>query len=188
MTIYYTADRLRQLQAGMTLPLYQLPQNLNSAFLVQDMYDLSDLENMLADQYPLGVSFHGMRYLLNNENYLYENGLPTAYVTYSPAVEIIFENFRRAHFPERPSRFQCAFGCESPEEALRFFGDSNLPVFEISTANRVFVADETFLKIAPNHLATLFLAKRYWSGDISTTPKLEVMIECNAEIGNKVRN
>lgn len=188
MTIYYTADRSRQLHPGMTLPLYQLPQNLSSAHLVQNMYDLNDLEKMLTDHYPLGISVHGMRYLLNNENYLYENGVPTAYVTFSPAVEIIFENFRRAHFPERPSRFQCAFGCRTPDEAIRFFGDPDLPIFEISTANRVFIADETFLKIAPNHLATLILANRYWSGDISTTPRLEVLIECDANIGNKVKN
>ncbi|MDM2993412.1 MULTISPECIES: DUF2441 domain-containing protein [unclassified Citrobacter] len=188
MTTYYTADRLRQLQTGMALPLYQSPQNLYSAHLVQDMYALSDLESMLAAQYPSGISVHGMRYLLNNENYLYDNGSPTAYVTYSPAVEIIFDNFRRAHFPERPSRFQCAFGCESPDEALRFFGDTSLPVFEISTTKKVFIADETFLKIGPNHLATLALAKKYWSGDVSTTPRLEVMIECEAQIGGKVRN
>ena len=188
MNIYYTADRTRQLHAGMTLPLYQLPQNLNGALLVKDMYDRSDLEEFLAGHYPLGISAHGIRYLLNNENYLYKNGVPTEYVTYSPAVEIIFENFRRAHFPDKPSRFQCAFGCTSPDEALKFFGDLSLPVFEISSTKSVFVADETFLKIAPNHLATLILAKRYWSGDVSTTPKLEVMIECEASIGAKVRN
>jgi hypothetical protein len=189
MQTFFTADRSMRLASGMTLELFQKPQNMKQALQVRDVFDHADLEALLAKEFPEGISRHGMQYLLDNNNYRHLNGATDfEWVRYSPAVELIFEYVRKADFPELPSRFTCAFACDTPEEAGAFFGNQSLPVFEIKTSLRVFRADENFLKISPHHLGTILMAKRYWSGEMSANPKVEVLLECPAVIGRKVES
>lgn len=190
MTIYYTADRSGQIRTGQKFDLYSKPQNFQNARVIQGVYDHTDLSNYLQTYYPSGISLHGMRYLLENENYIYAaagefvNGVTSL----SPAIEITFELIRRHNFPEAPSRFTCAFACESPQNCLDFFNIQSLPVFEITTTNKTFRGDMSFLKLGANHAATEVLANMYWSGKIMNNSQVEILVEAPATIGNKVLN
>lgn len=188
MTIYYTADRSGQVRAGQKFDLYSKPQNFQNAHVIQGMYDQTDLSNYLQTHYPLGISWHGMRYLLQNENFIHAAGgeLINGVTSLSPAIEITFELIRRLNYPEAPSRFTCAFACESPQNCLNFFNNQSIPVFEITTTERTFRGDMSFLKLGANHAATEVLANMYWSGRIINPSQVEILIEAPATIGNKV--
>ncbi|ELY1591600.1 DUF2441 domain-containing protein [Proteus mirabilis] len=144
-----------------------------------------ELEIYLSEFFPSGISFHGMRYLLNNNNFVNSANEEPA-IALSPAIEIIYETIRRSEYPEKPSRMTCAYACQTIDDAKNYFNEPDIPIFEISTNNKWFIADSALLKIGHNHLSTLVMARKYWSGLISETPELEVLVECPAIIGNRV--
>ncbi|WP_337026093.1 DUF2441 domain-containing protein [Pantoea eucrina] len=187
MNTYYTGDRSRLLQPGMRFDLKPTPSQLSQCVQVSGVCSLQEMSMYFNSNFPAGVSQHGIQYLLNNDNYLQDasgNFLP--YTNLSSSLEVIYEFVRQLKFPELPSRFQCAFAFEASSYARSFFQDSTIPVYEISGSGRIFKGDMTLLKIGPNHLSTLVLAEKYWSGTVINPSAVEVLIECPAEIGNRV--
>ncbi|EPX8934425.1 DUF2441 domain-containing protein [Morganella morganii] len=184
---FYTADRSKVIKKGDVFDLYTKPQNLQNALSMIDptFCDKDELEAYLSEFFPSGISRHGMQYLLDNNNHIRSN-YKEPLITLSPAIEIIYETIRRNEFSEKPSRMTCAFACQSIPDAQNYFNDASLPIFEISTKNKYFIADSSLLKIGHNHLSTLVMARKYWSGSTSEAPQLEVLIECPAMIGERV--
>jgi hypothetical protein len=67
---------------------------------------------LLHEAFPGGLSAHG-RYAFHNQ--------PTSFNEMaSVGLELIFEQVRRARFPDRPSRLTCQFACETVAEARYF--------------------------------------------------------------------
>lgn len=187
MTIYYTGDRSGLLQPGMALNLHTIPNELSQCTQIFGLCSSTDMANHFHNNFPRGIARHGIEYLLNNNNYLYDQyGNALSYTNLSSSIEVIYEFVRQLKFPELPSRFECAFASEDPSYPRIFFQAPNLPVYEISGSARIFKADMTLLKIGPNHLATLVLAEKYWSGVVVNPATVEVLIECPATIGVRV--
>lgn len=184
---YYTADRTKVIKKGDIFDLYTKPQNLPSAIAAIDerFCKKEELKSYLSEFFPSGISYHGMQYLLDNNNFISSN-YPEPLITLSPAIEIIYETIRRCEFPDKPSRMTCAYACLTIQDAQNYFNDASLPIFEISTNKKHFIADSSLLKIGSNHLSTLVMARKYWSGSTSEDPQLEVLIECPAVIGERV--
>lgn len=187
MTIYYTGDRSGLLQPGMRFNLQLPPQQLALCSQVSGVCSSQEMSSYFQTNFPRGIARHGVEYLLNNNNYLQDqtgNYLP--YTNLSSSIEVIYEFVRQTKFPELPSRFECAFAFEDPSYVRTFFKNAALPVYEISGDTKIFKGDMTLLKIGPNHLATLVLAEKYWSGVIIDPQQVEVLIECPAIIGNRI--
>ena len=94
------------------------------------------------------------------------------------ARELLFDIIRMNHFPDRPSRLECAFCCPSIEDARAYQNGSGVDPFCMSLLHRVELVDPSL----PGHTAfikctnwpspnTSFLnvlqqqAKAYWAGE-----------------------
>lgn len=187
MTIYYTGDRSGMLLPGTRFDLQPSPLQLSHCTQITGLCSSQEMANFFTNNFPNGIASHGVEYLLNNNNYLQDqNGNFLPYTNLSSSIEVIYELVRQTKFPELPSRFECAFAFEDPTYARTFFQNQSLAVYEITGSARIFKGDMTLLKIGPNHLATLILAEKYWSGLIVDQSKVEVLIECPAVIGSRV--
>lgn len=187
MTIYYTADRSGMLQPGTRFDLQPTPVQLSQCTQIAGLCSSQEIASFFSNNFPNGIARHGIEYLLNNNNYLQDqNGNFLPYTNLSSSIEMIYEYVRQIKFPELPSRFNCAFAFEDPSYARNFFQTPSLAVYEITGSARIFKGDMTLLKIGPNHLVTMILAEKYWSGLIIDTSKVEVLIECPAVIGSRV--
>ena len=185
--IYYTGDRSGSLSPGMTFNLKNPPHEITQCNQITNLCSSSDIGVFFQTNFPDGISNHGVEYLLRNNNYLYDtNGNPLSYTNLSSSIEVIYEFVRQTKFPELPSRFKCAFAFEKPNQPRVFFNNPILPVYEISSNARTFKGDMTLLKIGPNHISTLVMAEKYWSGQIVDPTTVEILIECPALIGNRV--
>ncbi|MCI3206435.1 hypothetical protein DBA20_15860 [Pandoraea capi] len=92
MATYFHVDRRARFRAGLEIDLIKPDLSATP--------DLSQHMNLL---FPAGVSQHGLQYL--NVDVKAGNG--------EPAIELLWEYVRRAHFPDRPLRF-----IESLEQVL----------------------------------------------------------------------
>lgn len=187
MTIYYTGDRRGHLSPGMTLDLKNPPNEITQCTQITNLCSFGEMNVFFQNNFPNGISSHGVEYLLRNNNYLYDqNSNPLSYTNLSSSIEVIYEFVRQTKFPNLPSRFTCAFACETKTQPRIFFNNPTLPVYEISGNSRTFKADMTLLKIGPNHISTLVMAEKYWSGLIVDPATVEILIECPALIGSRV--
>lgn len=185
--VYYTGDRSGLLSQGMTFNLQNPPHEITQCTQITNLCSSGDIGGYFQSNFPSGISRHGVEYLLRNNNYLYDqNSTPLPYTNLSSSIEVIYEFVRQTKFPELPSRFTCAFAFETSKQPRIFFKNPTLPVYEISGNARIFKGDMTLLKIGPNHISTLVMAEKYWSGQIIDPTTVEILIECPALIGNRV--
>lgn len=162
------------------------PRQLAQCTEVAELYSTQELAIYFQENFPRGIASHGIEHILNNNFLKDQNGDFLPYTNLSSSIEVIYELVRQLKFPERPSRFECAFAFNDPLRAREFFKNAVLPVYEISGSARIFEGDMTLLKIGPSHIATLCLAEKYWSGKVINPATVEVLIECPAIIGNRV--
>ncbi|MBF6989287.1 DUF2441 domain-containing protein [Cupriavidus sp. IK-TO18] len=161
MPVYYTVDRAGQISADMN---YQLDQF--------DLSDVPDLAQHFSSHYPMGVSRHGAQYL---------NSKVTA--PGGPAVELVWESIRRAHFPHRPSRFTSVFAWQTLDEAKAFQALAQTPakIWAVE-AERGFVANMSLLNVSTSLLRAMQIAELYWEGHVGPTdiglqtPRWEVLL------------
>lgn len=162
----------------------------------------------VARMFPRVISRHGLRYLSTVRSRVSDiplfnlgslEGDPS-----SAIIEQTFELVRRADFPGMPSRFQSVFCVEDPSEldAWPEITASGGALFEIAPADpaRIAKLDASLLKggfaevIEPGAVEACFsfplcaaFAYRYWSGEMSESPKPEVLVELPATAALKVR-
>lgn len=172
MKKFYSVDRVGTLQEGMVIVLMRY-SDVSPPFLQTHVDYL----------FPDGLSMHGERYLINNNS---KGNIA------SPAIELLFENVRRANFSECPSRFQSFFACCSIEEARTFrntYGSNDSQIFEVYTENRFFKANMCLLGNNHTNLVCSYLAHEYWAGN-SGPPELseftEILLELPVTIGPKI--
>jgi Protein of unknown function (DUF2441) len=145
---FYAVDRAGSLVPGMTIDLKR-HDDVNPDFLQKHV------DSLFSD----GFSTHGDRYLLTNSS----RGNIS-----SPAIELLFEYIRQAHFPERTSRFQSFFACESIEDAKIFrnqFGAEENRIFEVLATSGHFRANMNLLNNNQTSLICSHLGHEYWRGN-----------------------
>lgn len=167
MVELYTVDRLGSLTEGLECTLTR-HDDISPPFLAGHVGQL----------FPEGVSNHGERYFLQNE---------AKALIASPMLELLFEQVRRASFPERPSRFQSMFAVETLEEALQFRSRYGGAAIYAVTADITFRADMSLLNGENSTLVTSWLAHRYWDGKAGPTNAFwEWLMKCPVKVGNRV--
>ncbi len=98
----------------------------------------------------------------------------------SHIINLIFELVRKSEFPDRPSRFQSMFVWKSLDEAVSFkneqkdYHGSKMSIYKVSALN-FFEADMMLLRSGANLPDILNFACRYWSGEKSQNPKMEIL-------------
>lgn len=164
----YTVDRASSLVEGMTLSLFQYT----------DVTPL-ELQAHLDELFPSGVTLHGEKYLVDASS--------SSRIT-SPAIELVWESIRRAHYPHAPSRFQSLFASSSLDQAQLFraqFGQ-NAPIYEVA-AEANFRADMNALHSGSSALFTSYLAQRYWRQEPgSAEPFWEYLLTPPVTVGRQV--
>ena len=158
--IAYHVDRLKQLSPG-------------DAISLTTRHDLD-----LLSLYPAGLSRHGIRYMSEIFGASFQE--MTNWNT-----ELLFELFRRAHFPNLPSRYQSFFVCQSKDELEKWNFDGNVVMVRFENAH-VFQADASYL-IGPigrledgsflfDQTSLSEKAFAYWSGSFSQNPLPEMLV------------
>lgn len=144
MTTYFHVDRRGRFSAGLQIDL-----------LKPDLSATPDLTQHLNLLFPDGVSQHGLQYL--NLDVKAGNG--------EPAIELLWEYVRRAHFPERPSRFSAICAWRDLDEARAWrarAGSQNAAIWRLE-ADTGFVANMSLLNIGTSTLRASQFAHAYWA-------------------------
>jgi len=140
------------------------------------------LQEHVNKMFPEGVSHHGDKYFLLDNS---------AGNISSPAIELLFEYVRQAHFPNAISRFQSFFACETKGEAIHFrniYGNEKDSIYEIYTANDYMKVNMMLLGNNQTTLIYSHFAHEYWNGHASELPNpfWEVLLKLPVTIGSKL--
>ncbi|WP_380692128.1 hypothetical protein [Serratia marcescens] len=175
MSVFYSLDRLRSFQPGMRIDLQEAS------------FPIVPIQGFTQQRFSSGVSRHGKIFALDAGAKVFNNA--------SSQCEVVFELYRRAHYPNRPSRFLSMFGCETVKEAAYFRGQSkcgiDVDIFEVHSSEGFHRADMNLLNSNCPPIEMEFRADLYWSGSTAELfqgykPFWEVVIPLPATIGEKV--
>lgn len=175
MSVFYSLDRLRSLQPGMRIDLQDAS------------FHIVTMQNFTQQRFGSGVSRHGNVFALDANIRVCNNS--------SSQCEIIFELYRRAHHPSKPSRYLSMFGCETVREAAYFRGQTqcgiDVDIFEVHSSEGFHRADMNLLTSNCPPLEMEYRAELYWSGNTAEMhpgykPFWEVLIPLPATIGYRV--
>ena len=147
MPEFFTIDGLGRLNDGLQLDLE----------CFRDL-DPPELQQHVDRLFPNGVSRHGDEFFLKNTSFT---------SVASPAIELLFEYVRRAHFLDRPSRFQSWFGTPDIQTALEFrtqYREGSEALWVVS-AEQSFRANMKLLTLNETTLLCSYYSHLYWSGE-----------------------
>lgn len=169
---------------------------------INDCDYCSYLKKLCFEQYNGNLSVHGINYLITN--FAFENPTNKTCTIF----ELIFELIRIQFFPDKPSRFQCFFGCDSDSINywLNIFNDSNnpFPIYEIEVENCIkmdskFISNEIIDmndldgKLIPDFPTDISIVKlayqayHYWSGSKTDNPLFEYLISSPFKVKSRIR-
>lgn len=162
--LFYHVDRNKTLKPGLIFPF-------------------PILENVEIKRIFPEVSQHGAHYLLQDEK-----------AERSVLCEWILEYVRATKFPKKPSRFKCIFVVKSKEEALqwaKYWNCEDFNLVEIET-NIYYELDCSWFTDpqppifrCPTATAHIYEeAVKYWSGQRSDKPRLEILIHYPYRVTN----
>lgn len=140
-----------------------------------------EINALVRELCPGGVSFHGEAYLLKNDR--------STNIT-DANTEIIFEWVRRANFPDRPSRYQSLYAVDNLNAAQTFMnmvGAADSPVFRL-VSERAFRADMRLLIANNSAVVKSYFASLYWQGlpFPQGEPQWEWLVPCPVVIGERI--
>ncbi len=147
MPRFFTVDRLGGLSQGIELR-------------IQHYLDINPphLQEHVDFMFPEGVSRHGDSFFLSSGS--------RANIA-SPAIEILFEYVRRAHFPDKPSRFMSFFAVDTLSAATDFnnrYGEGRAAIWEVEAPEH-FRANMALLESNQTTLVYSYFAHLYWKGE-----------------------
>jgi hypothetical protein len=146
-----------------------------------------DFINTLKHYYADGISEHGARYLYN-PFYPIKDPAHNDYYPVTPMIENIFELIRKLKFPEQRSRFQSIFACLTLEDAkniiVKTFNGMGA-IFEVECDEYV-LKDMNLLFLGNSYVGSLIYAEKYWRGDRTDNPFLEVLMSPPVKIKNVI--
>ena len=175
MARYFTVDRSGGLQAGAEV---RCDADFASCrfFPVQDHFIREDLERLVHELFPEGLTRHGKKYLLDECLVIATPQGPAPQVPHIPIIELVCELVRRLFFPERPSRLQALFAWATRDEAVTFqqqFGGGT--IYEVE-ARSFFRSDMNLLFLGGSGIGALLFAMKYWQAEASPAPRWEYLL------------
>jgi hypothetical protein len=175
--IYYTVDRENKLESGMEINLQK-----------EDKYPEGLPANLLEHTnhvFPDGLSQWGIAFWLKSYPLL-SRVQPSRFKTYvadmqqmESIIEMIFEGVRQIAFKDKPSRFQCMYGCETLEEAKafrekygqnEFYKSESQKIYKVECNGIVHKADMEMLRANLPMVTVSHIASMYWSGQTDADP------------------
>jgi len=175
MARYYTVDRASRLRAG-TVAVCDTDFSQCRFFPIQDHFTKTDLEGLVAELFPSGLSSHGKSYLLDQCLVVSTDQGPAPYAPHIPMIELVSELVRRSLFPEKPSRYTVLFAWSSLEEARAFKESHGGGIIYEVEAKSGCKADMNMLFLGGSGIGALLFAMKYWRGDASPNPKWEHLL------------
>lgn len=175
MSVFYSLDRLCSFQSGMQIRLEEAT------------FPIVTMQSFIQERFQTGVSRHGRMLALDASARVFNNS--------SSQCEIVFELYRRAHHPDKPSRYLSMFGCETIKEAAYFRGFSRcgteVSIFEVNSGAGFHRADMNLLNSNCPPAEMEFRAELYWTGKTMNLhegylPFWEILIPLPATIGRKI--
>lgn len=175
--IAYHIDRDNSLHQGQTIQLYEIPNN--SSLLLEYMFN-----NKLSN--------HGLHYINESLQNVGDNR-PAFY-----ALEYELELIRRAYFPQMPSRYQVMFAIDSLDKVYEWndlFG-CNYSIWKIEFPEENHIIRDSNLLYVPvqeqdgkqifcQH-KSFCNAYKYWNGELSDNPRMEVLIKPPVKVIEKI--
>ena len=152
---------------------------INQVLSLENSFELNDIFNI----YNNSLSAHGINYLAQNIS----NDIP------SFIWEIATEYVRILKYPQYPSRFQCLFAVENLEQLncwKSFFGNSTFQIVKLE-CTKAYKFDANWITKPGsfnNYFKTnkfnnisfaayCYFADKYWSGQPSSSPYWELLVE-----------
>lgn len=149
--------------------------------------------------YPQGFSRHGVRY--------FRDALPDRpfvdkpdYMAFacsedylSGIIELLLEATRKAHYPDKPCRYQSMFACASIEEAIEFRntnGTQEDPIHALHPQAKVHRGDMSIYSVHGTFASIDHRLHLYWQGETldlpNYAPKWEYVLELPVLVGTRV--
>lgn len=155
---YFTVDFKRRLKTDSIVSLSTFhPENERE-------------DEFLSNEFPNGISRHGYNYLYNPDPKMDDRSDESEALM----MGLIMEQTRKAKFPNKVSRYQCLFACETFEEALFYRADQakteeakNTPIYEVYTKGVVHRGDMNLINTECTILELYRRVTIYWSSDSS---------------------
>lgn len=176
--LFFTLDRQRTLNSGMKIEL-------------ADPYcPIVSLQTHASSLFSDGVSRHA-----NNLFFNYHINLVSSEERFGAMIEILLEERRKSHFPEKPSRFQSLFACESVKEAAWFRGFSQFPldtpIFQVNSSSNYHRGDMNLLNMNCTPVEISQRLDLYWRGETTKIhegyqPFWEVLVPLPVTIGERI--
>ena len=122
--------------------------------------------------------------MLDRHDFLRDPITNDAFVNHTWQVEFTFEMVRRAAFPKMNSRFQSYFAWETLDAARNFRKETQ--TIYLMQAEKGFRADQNWLTLGTQGIATSLCAHRYWSGAASSEALWEIVLCAPVHIVGRV--
>ena len=180
----FSVDKHGSYCAGGSLVLWAQDPKNRPFWRVPGRFEKKELEDHLVELFPEGLSPHGWRYMLDRYEFIRDAISSDAFVNHTWQVEFTFEMVRRAAFPKMNSRFQSYFAWETLDAARGFRKDAQ-SIYR-TQAEKGFRADQNWLTLGTQGVATSLCAHRYWSGAASSESLWEIVLCAPVRIVDKV--
>ncbi|HGJ5898741.1 MAG TPA: hypothetical protein ACHBY6_07800 [Arsenophonus apicola] len=176
VSTFFTLDRANSLSSELTIILTSIIPNTPELTYLSDLYEL-------------GISRHGCNYLLDPKLNLWQSDR-----NMSAIIEIMLEERRKSKYPEKPSRFQSVFACETKEDALwlcgKFQYPTNSPIYKIDT-DSFHRGDMNLLSLNCTPLELSHRLDLYWQEETEMLydgyfPFWEITIPLPVQIGDRI--
>jgi len=183
---FYSVDRGRKYASGKTLELqpFRFWSRSNTIGHIQAHSPLLDYAQT---KFSNGISQFGLNYSSMVDSRVCDNN--------SLNIDLLLELTRLAYFPQKPSRLQSIFACETLKEAAHFRGESKIsvdtPIYEINCEKSiVHRGDMALFWTGCTAIEVEYRLHLYWEGKTDTTlvreAKWEIVIPLPVQIGQKV--
>ena len=151
---------------------------------VPGRFEKNELEDHLLELFPEGLSLHGWQFMLDRHDFIRHPVTNDVFVNHTWQVELTFEMARRAAFPKMNSRLQSYFAWETFEDA-RNFQKHGQAIYR-TQSDTGFRADQNWLSLGAQGIATSLCAHRYWSGASSSEPLWEIVLRAPVRIVERI--
>lgn len=193
MSFFFHVDRRQNLEEGKTLELFQNPiEKFLEVFgdlpNYQKEIEANNIEELISDRFPEGLSMHGLRYVIG-ESKLWNHQKQDKYMKTRSAfyIEHMYEQIRRNSFSNKQSRFQSWYAWDNKFKACNFPDalDTPFDVYRVEPSDWIKL-DMALLKYG-NYGKVLRMARKYWLGEETRQPQIEVLMEPPINVKEKVQ-
>lgn len=137
-----------------------------------------DLQEIVNEMFPNGVSYHGNAYFLNKPNIM----------DTSQDIELTFELVRRYKYPDKLSRFESFFAIDKtniiPMINRLKCNINNIRIYEVEAD--IYSKHDMNLLIKSSNIVNTALAELYWKGETIFEPLYEYLLKPPVKILRQV--